>query len=137
MYSEPIKRMLMRPVNGRRGDHYNGEGICESEVCCRTNPRRKIKTRARFRVLIENGVVLEARWDAFGDPVALAVASWCVQQVVGHEVDDLAHQISPEKASMALNITNELDIRAGCSTVIKSLVSAFNDYQTKLGADGS
>lgn len=133
MYSAEIKKYLMSPVNGRKGKHYNGEGFCETEVRCRTNPDRIIRARVKFKIFVDSGVVREARWEVFGDPVAFATASWCTEQMLNCEVGELAHKIAPERAALALNITREVEIRAGCTAVINSVVNAFNDYEIKQG----
>jgi NifU-like protein involved in Fe-S cluster formation len=78
---------------------------------------------------VEDGKIMGARWEAFGDPVALAVASWCVMNIKGKQIDELVHIITPENAALVLEITDELDIRAGCMTVIKALIAALDAYQ--------
>ena len=132
MYSGPVRRVLLHPNNGRPGGHYNGEGTCETEVRCRSNPERTVKNRVTFNVCVENGTILESRWQIFGDPVAIAVASWCVFKSSGKKVNDLVNVITPEMASMDLHISDELDIRAGCMTSIQAFINALDDYHNRL-----
>ena len=129
MYSSQVRYFLMHPVNGRAGDHYNGAGEEESETKCLTNPERVIKNLIKFKVCIERNRVLEANWQVFGDPVARAVASWCVKNMEGMDIPDIVNNVIPERAVMELNITDQLAIRGACMPVFKALVSAFNDYK--------
>lgn len=128
-YSRKVKHFLLNPVNGPRGVNYSTIGESETTVRCRTNPSRAVTNRVKFMLCIEGGRIDSARWEAFGDPVAIAVASWCVQKVVGKQIDELAHVVTPENAVMALDITDPLDIRAGCMTVLNALIDALDKYQ--------
>jgi NifU-like protein involved in Fe-S cluster formation len=129
VYSRKIKHLLLHPINGPKGDNYNAVGVSETTVRCRTNPSRSAKNRVKFMLCVEEGRIDTARWEAFGDPVAIAVASWCVQKVVGKQIDDLAHVVTPENAVLELDITDPLDIRAGCMTTLNALIEALNNYQ--------
>ena len=137
MYSSSIRHHLMNPTNGRRGTHYNGVGEVKHEVKCRSNPDRVVKNRVKFSICVDNGTILDARREIFGDPVAVAAGSWCVQKIVGKTIDEMPHLVIPEQMALDLEIKNELDIRAGCSAVIESLVSAFNDYRNRKEEQGS
>lgn len=128
MYSGPVKRILLSPINGRVGDHYNGFGSCEKSISCKTNPDRISRNRVHFKVCIENGYLIDLRWDIFGDPVAIATASWCVWKAKGKTVADLVNIVTPEVAALELHITDELDIRSGCCTAIEALAAAIDDY---------
>jgi len=101
-------------------------GKCETEEKCRTNPKRITKNSVTFKLFIQGGTVLDARWEVFGDPVAIATASWCVQQVRGKEIDALAHVVTPERAALDLEISDELDIRGGCLAAIGALIAALD-----------
>jgi NifU-like protein involved in Fe-S cluster formation len=129
MYSPRVRHLLLNPVNGPKNVKYDTIGEYESSIPCRTNPKRIAKNRAKFMLCIEAGKILGARWEAFGDPVALAVASWCVMNIKGKQIDELAHVITPENAALVLDITDELDIRGGCMTVIRALIAALDSYQ--------
>lgn len=118
----------MHPINGKPSSIYNCLGKCETAEKCKTNPNRITKNNVTFRLFIQSGVIRDARWEVFGDPVAIATASWCVQQVRGREIDELAHMITPEKAALALEISEELDIRAGCMAAIRAFMAALDDY---------
>lgn len=131
MYSPTVRRALLNLVNGRAGSHYNGKGRCETAVPCFTNPNKILKNRVEFSVCIENAVILEARWQAFGDPVAIAACSWCVEQVKGMHIVDLIHKVTPERMAMELDIASPSDISAGCLTAIKALINALNDYESR------
>lgn len=131
-YSHKVRHFLLNPVNGPRGAKYSTTGVSESTVRCRTNPSRAVTNRVKFMLCIEEGRIDSARWEAFGDPVAIATASWCVQKVVGKQIDELAHVVTPENAVMELNITDPLDIRAGCMTVLNALIDALDKYQASL-----
>lgn len=128
MYSLKIRHLLMNPINGRKGGCYNGFGECEREVRCRTNPQRFVKNRVKFSVFVVDGFLVDARWAVFGDPVAVATASWCVSELRGRHVTELVHRITPERAVMDLDISNETDIRGGCMAAIQALINALNDY---------
>lgn len=119
----------MNPVNGRKGEYYNGEGVCEQEVVCRTNPQKVVRNRVKFQVFVIEGNIKAARWSVFGDPVVSAAASWCVKNIVGKDIDETIHLITPERMALDLGITDELDIRAGCQAAIESIASALNDYK--------
>jgi len=129
MYSPRVKHLLLHPVNGPKNVKYNSVGTYESAVPCRTNPKRVSKNRVTFMLCIENGKILGARWEVFGDPVALAVASWCVMNIKGKQIDELAHLITPENAALVLDINDELDIRSGCMTVLRALMAALDAYE--------
>jgi NifU-like protein involved in Fe-S cluster formation len=107
-------------------------GECEEEVSCKTNPERTVKNRVKFYVCVDNDNIVELRWEIFGDPVAIAAASWCVQELAGRSVGDTTRRIIPEKMVLDLDITDELDIRGGCAIVIDALASAFDDYRKRL-----
>jgi len=128
VYSRKVKYYLLHPVNGPQGVRYNAVGESESSVKCRTNPAREVRNRVKFMLCIEAGKILGARWEAFGDPVAIAVASWCVQKLVGSEIDELVHVVTPERAALELDITDPLDIRAGCMTTLNALIAALDNY---------
>lgn len=129
MYSRRVKHLLLHPVNGPKSVKYDSIGVYEAEIPCRTNPKRISKNRVKFMLCIENGKIMGARWECFGDPVALAVASWCVINIKGKQIDELTHIITPENAALVLDINDELDIRSGCMTVLRALTAALDDYQ--------
>ena len=132
MYSRKVKYYLLNPVNGPASGAYNFTGVSETAVPCRTNPRRVVKNRIKFMVCIDSGLILGARWEAFGDPVALAVSSWCVQKIRGKYIEDLVHVITPEMATLELDITDSLDIRGGCMAVLNALIAALDQYSQTL-----
>ena len=129
MYSRKVKHYLLHPVNGPSGVRYCTTGESITSVRCRTNPDREAKNRVRFMLCIENGKIMGSRWEVFGDPVAIAVASWCVSKINGLQIDQLAHLITPERAALELDITDPLDIRAGCMTTLNALIDALNKYE--------
>ena len=129
MYSSSVRHLLLNPVNGPSGVKYNSIGEYESSVPCRTNPKRVSKNRVKFMLCIESGKIMGSRWEVFGDPVALAVASWCVLNINGKQIDELVHIVTPENAVMVLDIDDELDIRSGCMSVFKALMAAVDSYQ--------
>jgi len=46
-------------------------------------------------------------------------------------VRDLVHLIVPERAALALDITDELDIRGGCTAVVTAVARAFDSVSLK------
>ncbi len=129
MYSPKIRYLLMNPVNGRKSGRYNGFGEHENEVQCGSNPQRRVRNRVKFSVFVADECLIDARWAVFGDPVAVATASWCVSELRGRRVTELVHRITPERAAMDLDITNEADIRGGCMAAIQALINALHDYE--------
>lgn len=132
MYSRKVKELLMSPINGRKGGVYNGEGKYEGESRCSANPNRTSTNTVFFKVAIEDsGIIRDARWRVFGDPVTIATASWCVKELVGKKVEDIANFIIPERAALALDINDVSDIRGGCTTAIRAVANAFDDYRNR------
>ena len=119
----------MNPINGKPGNNYNASGKYCTEVCCRTNPEKIITNRVKFNIYVSDGNIVDARWEIFGDPVASAVSSWCVQSIRGKQIDEVANLIVPERAALELDITNEADIRGGCMAAIGALADAFDNYR--------
>ena len=119
----------MHPINGKSSSTYNYSGYCHTEAQCRANPSRTVCNDVTFKLFIQGGVIRDARWEIFGDPVAIASASWCVQHVRGKEVHELVHVITPENIAMDLEISDELDIRAGCMAVIGALTEALDAFK--------
>ena len=132
MYSRKVRHYLLNPVNGPPSNSYNYVGESETTVHCRTNPKRMVKNRIKFMVCIDDGRILGARWEAFGDPVSMAVSSWCVQKIRGKYVGELVHVITPEMATLELGITDPLDIRGGCTAALNALIAAIENYTQTL-----
>lgn len=129
MYSQQVRHFLMHPINGPQGVNYCVAGGSNTTIRCRTNPTRVVTNRVKFMLCVDNGVIMACRWEAFGDPVAIATASWCVQQLKGASVFTATSLYSPEKAALALNLTDPLDIRAGCMTVLAAVTDALCKYK--------
>lgn len=128
MYSRRVRHFLRHPVNGPSEVKYNAVGAYEAAVKCKTNPKRVSRGRVKFMLCVEGGKVHGARWEAFGDPIVLAVASWCAQKVKGKYVEYLLYTMTVELAAASLEITDPLDVQSGCTTVINALVNSLNNY---------
>jgi NifU-like protein involved in Fe-S cluster formation len=137
MYSRQIKDHLMSPYNGRVSGPYNGVGTYTGVAHCPVDPSKVSKNTVEFKVAVgNNGIIVDARWQVFGDPVAIATCSWCVMQMVGKTIDEMANLLIPERAAVLLDIREEVDVRGGCLTAIMAVANAFNDYK-KQGSNSS
>lgn len=131
MYSVAVRRLLMHPENGDKDAFYNCVGVFEAAIPCRTNPRKILLNKVRFLVYIYEGVIMNTRWEIFGDPIAYAVGSWVVQHTKRVAISDLPNIMIPQRIAMELDIKSEHDIRAGCMSVINAMVAAIEDYKSR------
>jgi len=119
----------MSPLNGVEGDFYNCIGSSTRQAHCVHNPVKIVTNSVTFKILIEeNGIITAARWRIFGDPIAIATASWCVEKILGRTASELVHIVTPERAALELDIAEEVDIRSGCLAVVEALANALNNY---------
>jgi NifU-like protein involved in Fe-S cluster formation len=80
-YSPLVQRYFSHPIgagrwSGERGQVASGEAGSE-----------ELGTRVRFELRSDDGVVTEARFQAFGCPHTIAAASWLAEHLPGRSLD--------------------------------------------------
>ncbi len=121
MYNPKILEILQNPSNVGILRGANAIGKAQSEIC---------SDILKFYLLIEDGVVTEARFKTFGGATLIAVASVTTNLIIGKTVDevlsfdtnDILREIGelPNKKSYCLNLVSQ------------ALMDAVEDYYKRL-----
>ncbi len=121
MYNPKILEILQNPSNVGILRGANAIGKAQSEIC---------SDILKFYLLIEDGVVTEARFKTFGGATLIAVASVTTNLIIGKTVDevlsfdtnDILREIGelPNKKSYCLNLVSQ------------ALMNAVEDYYKRL-----
>ena len=121
MYNPKILEILQNPSNVGILRGANAIGKAQSEIC---------SDILKFYLLIEDGVVTEARFKTFGGATLIAVASVTTDLIIGKTVDevlsfdtnDILREIGelPNKKSYCLNLVSQ------------ALMNAVEDYYKRL-----
>lgn len=119
----------MHPNNDPYGSKYGVFGECATTARCSTNPNKEIRIVAKVMLGIEKGKVFGVRWDVFGDPVAMATASWCSQKSRGKSVVELLGALTMKCVVEELEITDYHNNNVNCHTTITAFRNALNNYK--------
>ena len=121
MYNPKILEILQNPSNVGILRGANAIGKAQSEIC---------SDILKFYLLIEDGVVTEARFKTFGGATLIAVASVTtnlingktVDEVLSFDTNDILREIGelPNKKSYCLNLVSQ------------ALMNAVEDYYKRL-----
>ncbi len=121
MYNEKITQILQNPSNVGIIKGANAVGKANSDVC---------SDIIRFYLMIENGVVTEAKFKTFGGSALIAVASITTELVIGKTVDEILNFDTNE----ILHVLGALPNRKSyCLGLVKqALQNAIEDYFKRL-----
>ncbi len=121
MYNEKITQILLNPSNVGIIKGANAVGKANSDVC---------SDIVRFYLMIENGVVTEAKFKTFGGSALIAVASVTTELVIGKTVDEVLNFDTNE----ILHILGALPNKKGycLGLVSQALQNAIEDYYKRL-----
>jgi NifU-like protein involved in Fe-S cluster formation len=131
MYSSRVRQMLLNPVNNPPGIHFNGIGCYEVKQPCKTNPKKFTINRVKFYICVEGTTVRDARTEVFGDPIAMAAGSWCVQEIIGLEPSDMIHLFTPENIALSLDAFEGNQPASGCLAAAMAVANALSDFQSE------
>jgi hypothetical protein len=127
-YSKQIRNILLSPKNGPKCYKYNGKGYNLVEERCRSNQEKQLKNKIVFKIFVEEGIIIESRWEVFGDPVAVAACVWSREKIRGCHLSKLNKKLILEQMLLDLEITNKNDINSGCLAVLGAIAKAVDDY---------
>ena len=130
MYSSEVRKLLMNPKNGPKDAYYNVQGYHESREACKNSPERVSSRRIRFKLLIENDCIKEARVESFGCPVTMAAGKWCIIEMVGMAVEDVRAFFTVENIAAGLGMAWSSGLSDGCLTANLALLNALNNYES-------
>lgn len=121
MYNEKITQILLNPSNVGIIKGANAVGKANSDMC---------SDIVRFYLMIENGVVTEAKFKTFGGSSLIAVASITTELVIGKTVDEVLNFDTSE----ILHILGALPNKKGycLGLVSQALQNAVEDYYKRL-----
>ena len=121
MYNEKIVEILQNPKNVGIIKGANAVGKACSDVC---------SDILKFYLMIDDGVVIEAKFKTFGGSALIAVASVTTSLLVGRTVDEVLAFDTNEIIQVLGNLPNKKGYYLGL--VEQALRSAVEDYYKKL-----
>ncbi len=121
MYNEKIVEILQNPKNVGIIKGANAVGKACSDVC---------SDILKFYLMIDDGVVIEAKFKTFGGSALIAVASVTTSLLVGRTVDEVLAFDTNEIIQVLGNLPNKKGYCLGL--VEQALRSAVEDYYKKL-----
>lgn len=127
-YSSAIRQWLLDKRNGPAKYRYNAVGEVTYEVPCQTKAYKSNKFRVKILLSIEDGVVREARYDAFGEPPLLAACAWCVNSIRGWPVADVVKVFTTEAFLETLRVSPETPEGRACLAASQALAVALSSY---------
>jgi len=125
-YSEKVMDHFMHPRNVGEIPDASGVGNVGNPICGDV---------MRMYVLVENGVIVDAKFKTFGCGAAIATSSMVTEIVKGKTIEE-ALKISNKAVAEALGGLPQ--IKMHCSVLAEqALRSALADYYKKIGKDPS
>lgn len=121
MYNAKIVEILQNPNNVGMLKGANAIGKAVSEVC---------SDILKFYLIIENDVVVEAKFKTFGGSALIAVASVTTELVVGKTVEEVLNFDTNEISHIVGALPNKKGYCFGL--VSQALRSAIDDYYKRL-----
>ncbi len=124
MYNSKIIEILKNPKNAGIIKGANAVGKASSDVCCDI---------LRFYLVVDNGIVTEAKFKTFGGSVLIASASVATSLLIGRTVDEVSEFDTNEIIAVLGALPNK---KSYCLRLLsQALKNAVEDYYKNLAKE--
>ena len=123
-----ISKYMMLEINSARDIPYNAIGRYDQQLPCITNVNKLTDCKVTLSFLIQDGVIIEAREDIFGEPVAKASGRWLISQVKTRSVEEVRALITLDFMAHSLEVQKSSVLFTRCESVHKAFCSALDKY---------
>lgn len=132
MLTGKIKKYMMAGNNSPKNLPYNAEGTFDQPLPCPTNPAKTIDCKIRVLLNVRKGIVKHARAEVFGEPAAVAAASYLIQEIKGQLFPIDIEKITPSTIAQALEINEYSVMFQRCIAAHEALKAAIGGYSPDL-----